>query len=116
MTRPRSPFPSRHRSGAAPEPSAAPPSWPSARDFRRLLGVLERPAPDCALCGGPPHWRGLWHPTPECSRALGAPAGKTRLVCYSLCRECQALPDAITRVEDLMLEQAMRALAMPESN
>ena len=112
MIRPRSPFPARHRQPAV----VSAPSWPPPRDVRRLAALLARPVPPCVLCGDKAAWRGLWRPTPECSQVLGAPAGKIRIVAYSLCRGCRALPDANTRAEERMLAEAAAALAMPESN
>jgi hypothetical protein len=77
---------------------------------------LPPPGPALRAVRRPAEVEGLWHPTPECSRALGAPAGKVRLVSYSLCAACRAFPDATERAEGRMLAGAAAALARPESN
>jgi hypothetical protein len=68
------------------------------------------------LCGSTARWRGLWVPTPEASRRLGAPAGKLRVTLCTLCPHCAALPAVTTRVEDVILADAAARLARPEAN
>jgi hypothetical protein len=57
-------------------------------------------------------------PSEAVSQAIGAPTGKIRLVSYSLCRDCQAIPDGVAKAEAKMSEEAARAMASssPEMN
>jgi hypothetical protein len=62
----------------------------------------------CWLCDVPGANVGVWQPSPEHQRRLGAPEGKTRVLIYTLCRSCAAKPDSIGRVEDRALATAER--------
>lgn len=100
-----------HRRPPRIRPAPARSPWPSPRDSDRLRAALTRPPGPCLLCGARAAWRGIWHPSAECNRALGAPSGKTRIVVYSLCAGCNTLSDAVTRVEDCILADAAAFLA-----
>lgn len=88
----------------------------SPRDSQRIDELLRRPPGPCILCGRPPAARSIFVPTATASRALGAPRDRLRLVAYSLCRKCMALPDAQERAQELLLAEAERGLATPEAN
>lgn len=119
--KPRRLFRSR-RHGAPPTTPpvvGAPPSTDgrSHRDLARIAKSLASGRlSHCLLCGGPAVFRVVWTPTASCSKALGAPAGKDRVVAYGLCESCQGRPDATDRAEELILSQAREGLARPESN
>lgn len=69
-----------------------------------IMAALKAAGRDkCILCGRKPYKVGIWTPTPEYSRRLGAPPGKTRLATYCVCRKCFRRPDAGTAVEDKIL-------------
>ncbi len=54
-------------------------------------------ATPCLLCGKPP-WMGSVF-VPDDQKRVGAPAGKIRTVCYTLCKKCYRKPDHPARVE-----------------
>lgn len=141
---PRSPFPSRHRPVASSPTSASPstsqllgsppadptrgpgPSGPtdqsgprsdrrSGRDSDRIASAM-RKVNSCACCLAPATHAVAWVPTPTASKRLGAPAGKTRVVVVGVCASCQALPNAMDRIEEAMFAEAAAGLARPESN
>lgn len=52
-----------------------------------LASVTEKPTPNtCYLCGQPSVVLGMCFP--EDSQAVGAPAGKQRILIYALCENC----------------------------
>jgi hypothetical protein len=69
------------------------------------------------LCGATPApWKGLWLPTAEASRKLGAPEGRLRVAACGLCSWCRRLPDVLSRMEEMLLAEAAEGLARPEAN
>ena len=69
----------------------------------------------CILCGQPAVWRGVYAPSRPVLLAIGAPATGKRLAIYSLCERCKAQPDALARIESMVLAQPW-SLAEPEMN
>jgi hypothetical protein len=52
----------------------------------------------CVLCGARAvSFNGMFQPIDQ--KAVGAPPGKVRLLRYSLCQRCHALPDWMKRVD-----------------
>ena len=67
-----------------------------AKGMRRIILAHSKKTP-CLLCG-----RRAWIGAaffPNNQQAVGAPAGKTRAVLYSLCKKCYRKPDHPDRVE-----------------
>lgn len=128
---PRSPFPTRHRPAASsptspglssgrllvsPTDPARGPDRRSGRGVDRIAAGLEK-INACTLCGASPATRkGVWCPTAEASRKLGAAEGKMRLIVWGVCEACGALPDVMQRVENQIFEEAAAGLSQPEAN
>jgi hypothetical protein len=86
-------------------------------DPTALMDRLQRSGRDkCLLCGRRTSFMGVWVPTASTCGELGAPAGKSRLVAYALCRKCQRRPDTPRRVEETILDDVRRELEKPEAN
>src|SRR5262245_15518372 len=61
-----------------------------------LPAALTQPLP-CLLCHKPAQFACLFFPTDQ--RRVRAPAGKVRMIRYSLCKRCRRRPDGIPQVE-----------------
>ena len=59
-----------------------------------------RPGDHCLVCGAHPAVIGIF--TPNEPLLWGAPAGKTRLVRYCLCKKCKGRPQTPETVEKII--------------
>ena len=56
----------------------------------------------CVICGSAPVYVGAYFAEGEAARRLGAAAGKTRVVFYSLCDDHPPSPDVAAEAERLL--------------
>ena len=69
-----------------------------------LEDAIQNPPGACSLCRRKyAPYVGIFVPRPEFGPMIGQPAGKQRIVVYSLCQSCMDLPDREKRLEESMV-------------
>ena len=59
----------------------------------------------CFFCNKEPVVAGVFYPTDEVSKKMGAPDGKHRIIVYSLCKDCVNIPDVQKKIEEIVINQ-----------
>jgi hypothetical protein len=86
-------------------------------DATRIMAMMREAASrGCLLCPRESRYQGLWRPTRAIARQLGTRPDKLRFFAYGLCGRCKDHPNVQNRIEQLIMSQALRLFADPDSN
>lgn len=59
----------------------------------------------CILCGNKPDFAAMFSPTAEFAKQIGKSQEKLITLFYSICKDCQKMPDCSQKIEDIFAKE-----------